>query len=143
MSKLNKILLAIVIVLLIALGAVIYWQKGGFKESYWGVYLNTGDLYFGKLNRFPRLSLSDVWFLQRNPEDSQNPLSLTKFEQAFWSPEDKIYLNNENIVWKTKLKEDSQVVQFIKNPTQNQRPTEQPIQSQQPIEQPTETPPTQ
>jgi hypothetical protein len=137
MSKLNKILLAIVIVLLIALGAVVYWQKGGFKETYWAVYLNTGDLYFGKLNRFSRVSLSDVWFLQRNPQDSQNPLSLTKFEQAFWGPEDKIYLDNENIVWKTKLKEDSQVVQFIKNPESVQAPSQS--QNQQPIEQSTAT----
>ncbi len=137
MSKLNKILLAIVIVLLIALGVVVYWQKGGFKESYWAVYLNTGDLYFGKLNRFPRLSLSDVWFLQRNPQDSQNPLSLSKFEQAFWGPEDKIYLDDENIIWKTKLKEDSQVVQFIKNPKTVQVPAQS--QNQQSIEQSTAT----
>lgn len=116
MSKLNKILLAVVAVLLVALGVIIYWQKVGFEKPYWAVYLDTGDLYFGKLNKFPRLSLSDVYFLQRSPNDQQNPLSLAKFSQAFWGPEDKIYLNEKNIVWKAKLREDSQVVQFIKNP---------------------------
>ena len=123
MSKFNKILLAIVIILLIALGVVVYWQRSGFEKSYWAVYLDTGDLYFGKLSRFPKLSLNDVWFLQRNPQDTQNPLSLTKFGNAFWGPEDKIYLNEKSVVWKTKLREDSQVVQFIKNPQ-----TVQPIQ---------------
>lgn len=116
MSKLNKILLVIVIVLLVALSAVVYWQRGGFEKPYWAVYLNTGDLYFGKLSRFPGLSLSGVLLLQRNPQDTQNPLSLAKFKEVFWGPEDKIYLNDENIVWKTKLRTDSQIIEFIKNP---------------------------
>ncbi|MEK7162907.1 MAG: hypothetical protein AAB696_01320 [Patescibacteria group bacterium] len=123
MSKLNKILLAIVVILLVALGAIIYWQRGGFEKPYWAVYLNTGDLYFGKLNRFPKMSLSDVWLLQRNPQDTKNPLSLSKFKEVFWGPEDKLYLNDENIVWKAKLREDSQFVQSIKNP-QNQSQTQ-------------------
>ena len=129
LSKLNKILLAIVIamivILLVVLG-VVYWQKVGFEKPYWAVYLDTGDLYFGKLNKFPKLSLSDVYFLQRNPNDQQNPLSLAKFSQAFWGPEDRVYLNEKNVVWKAKLREDGQVVQFIKNPqtSQNQQPAQ-------------------
>ncbi|MEK9168346.1 MAG: hypothetical protein AAB698_00910 [Patescibacteria group bacterium] len=137
MSKFNKILLAIVIILLIALGVVVYWQRSGFEKSYWAVYLDTGDLYFGKLSRFSKLSLNDVWFLQRNPQDTQNPLSLTKFGNAFWGPEDKIYLNEKSVVWKTKLREDSQVVQFIKNP-QAIQPQTQP-QTQSPVKQATTT----
>jgi len=139
MSKLNKILLIISIILFIALAVVIYWQiylqKSGLEEPYWAVYLNTGDLYFGKLNKFPKLSLSDVYFIQRNPNDQQNPFSLAKFNQAFWGPEDKIYLNEKNIVWKTKLRNNSQILQFIKNPAAVQAP---PLQQppQQPFQQP-------
>ena len=116
MSILNKILLIVVIILVVALGAIIYWQKFGFEKPYWAVYLDTSDMYFGKLNYFPQLSLSDVWYIQRNPQDSQNPLSISKFERVFWGPEDKLYLNEKNIVWKTKLKSDSPVLNFIKNP---------------------------
>ena len=115
MSKLNKILIGIVIILLIVLGAVLYWQKVGFEKPYWAVYLNTGDIYFGKLNHFPSFSLSDVWFLQRNTNDAQNPLSIAKFTNALWGPQDKIYLNEKNIIWKTKLREDSQILNFIKS----------------------------
>ena len=115
MSKLNKILISIVIILLIVLGAVLYWQKVGFEKPYWAVYLNTGDIYFGKLSHFPFLSLSDVWFFQRNANDAQNPLSVAKFTNALWGPQDKIYLNEKNIIWKAKLKEDSQILNFIKN----------------------------
>jgi len=132
MSKLNKILLAIVIILLVVLGIVVYWQNVGFERRYWAVYLDTGDIYFGKFHGFPRISLTDVWFLQRNPQNEQ--VSLAKFGEASWGPEDKIYLSRKSIVWKTKLREDSQVVQFIKNSQTNQASQEQ--QSVQPPVQP-------
>jgi len=115
-NKSNKILLTIIIVLAVALVAIIYWQKVGFNRNYWAIYLDTGDLYFGKLNYFPKLSLSDAYLLQRNEQNQQNPFSISKFSNAFWGPEDKIYINKENIVWKTKLKDDSQIINFIKNP---------------------------
>lgn len=116
MNKLNKILLAIVIVLVIAFGVVLYWQKGGFEESYSAVYLSTGDLYFGKLSHFPKTSLSDVWLLQKS-NDAQNPYGITRFDKAFWGPEDKINIDSKNIIWTTELRNDSQLVQFFKNPT--------------------------
>ncbi len=116
MFKLNKILIGIIFILLLIFGAVIYWQKVGFERTYWAVYLDTGDIYFGKLNLFPRLSLSDVWFLQRNADDTQNYLSIAKFDDAFWEPQDKIYINEKNIIWRAKLREDSQVLSFIKSP---------------------------
>ncbi|MEK7481942.1 MAG: hypothetical protein AAB607_01170, partial [Patescibacteria group bacterium] len=120
-----------VVVLLVALAAVFYWQKVGFEEPYYAVYLNTGDLYFGKLDYFPKLSLNDVYFLQQNSEDQQNPLSITKFENAFWGPKGKIYLNDEAIVWKVKLKKDSQLLQVIK--------AGQPVQPQSQFQQSTST----
>jgi len=115
MFKLNKILIGAITILLLVFGAVIYWQKVGFERSYWAVYLNTGDIYFGKLSLFPRFSLSDVWFLQRNADDAQNYLSIAKFDDAFWGPQDKIYINEKNIIWKTKLREDGQVFGFIRS----------------------------
>ncbi len=115
MSKINKILFVSLIVLIIILGVVLYWQKVGFEKPYWAVYLSTGDIYFGKLNYFPHFSLSNVWFLRQNSNDAQNPLSVAKLTNAFWGPEDKIYLNKKDIIWKTRLREDSQVLNFIKN----------------------------
>lgn len=115
MTKINKILLTLVVVLLVSLGFVIFWQKIGYGRSYYAVYISTGDLYFGKLSRFPKLALTDVWFLQKN-NDAQNPYGLSKFDKAFWAPEDKLYLNSKNIIWITEIKEDSQLTQFFKNP---------------------------
>lgn len=122
MNKTNKILLTLVVILIVAFGAVLYWQKGGFEKPYYAVYLSTGDLYFGKLSQFPKLSISDVWLLQRS-DDKQNPFGITKFDKAFWGPEDKLYIDSKNIVWTVKIKNDSQLVQFFNNPqsVQNQQ----------------------
>lgn len=117
MSKVNKILLALVIVLIIAFGVVLYWQNGGFETPYYAVYMSTGDLYFGKLSHFPNLSLTDVWLLQRSGDaNSQNQLGVSRFDKAFWGPEDQLNLDSKNVVWTTKLKPDSQLAQFFKNP---------------------------
>lgn len=115
MSKVNKALLGLVIVLLIALAGVVYWQKGGFEEKYSAVYLNTGDIYFGKLSRFPRMTLHDVWFLQKG-SDAQQGFGLSKFEKAFWGPSDEMTINDKNVIWVTELKADSEVIKAIKNP---------------------------
>ncbi len=93
MSKANKILLILIIVLVVVLGGVLYWQLG-MKKSYYAVYLSTGDLYFGKLSYFPRVSLSDVWFRQRGSNNPQNSLNLARFADAVWGPEDKIYFTS-------------------------------------------------
>lgn len=114
MSKLNKILIILVIILLAALVGIFVWQKIGFQKTYYAVYLNTGDLYFGSLDRFPSFSLSDVWFLQED-SNSQAGLKLTKFANAIWGPGDKIKLNKENIIWINKLSKDSQVFKLISN----------------------------
>lgn len=121
MSKINKTLVALVVVLVVALGGVLYWQKGGFEATYSAVYLNTGDLYFGQLSRFPHMTLHDVYFLQKS-QDQQQPFGLSKFEKAFWGPEDEMVLNSENVIWTAELKADSPIVQAIKNPQVAQSP---------------------
>ena len=115
MTKVNYILISIIIVLLIVGCCFIYWQNGGFEKSYWAVYLDSGDLYFGKLSEFPQLSLTDVWFLQSNAGNEENPFSVEKLTNVFWGPQDKLYLNQENVIWRVELKDDSQIVQFIKS----------------------------
>jgi len=114
MLKTNKVLVGLVVVLAVALGAVLYWQRVGFETRYSAVYLNTGDIYFGKLSRFPRMTLRDVWFLQKEGEGQG--VALSKFENAFWGPKDKMVINEESIIWTTELMEDSEVVRAIKNP---------------------------
>ena len=125
MSKINKILLIVIIILVIAIiVAGVLWFMRGSGDDYYAVYLDTGDLYFGTLSRFPHLSLTDVWYLQR---DSQNQgLSLQDFSKVAWGPENKIELNQDKIVWMAKISDASQLMPVL---TGRQVPLSQPQQN--------------
>jgi hypothetical protein len=114
MSKINKIVLPAAIILaltaLVAV-AVLMWQRGDFSRSYSAVYLDTGDLYFGELSRFPYPSLSNVWYLQRDGQNQGNTLS--EFSKAAWGPEDKIKINRDRVVWTAKISDASQLIPYL------------------------------
>jgi len=113
-DKFIKIALIVAIILLMVLVYISFINKvGSIKNPYYAVYLQTGDMYFGKLSRFPKLTLSDVWFLQRNAQDEQGGFDLIKFSNAMFGPTDKMEINKENIVWISKLRDESDVVKFI------------------------------
>ncbi len=132
MRNINKVLLTVVIVLVLVLVGVVVWQTWLSGPSYYAVYMRTGDLYFGQLSQFPSFGLSHVYMLQVNSQKSQNPVSVQKFANVFWGPEDHINLNHNEVVWYTKLTPDSQLVKLITaNPdlvpsqTQQQQPPSQ------------------
>lgn len=132
-DKFIKIALIVAIILLMILVYLSFIDKTrATKNPYYAVYLKTGDMYFGKLSRFPKLILSDVWFLQASLEE-QGGVDLIKYSNAIFGPEDKIEINQENVVWISKLRDDSQVVISIQ---QNQGAA---LQSTQPQVVPQET----
>lgn len=114
-TNINKILLIVTIIAILSAGVLLYWQIFPRDNNYYAVMTLGGDMFFGKLHTFRGDYLTSVWTLQRNPQDSANPLSLVKFDQSAFGLEDKIELNQKNIVWKAKLKADSQVLMQIKN----------------------------
>jgi hypothetical protein len=117
MNKTNKILLSVVVVLLLVIIGFVVWKEVGGKPSYAAVYLRTGDLYFGKLVRFPYFGLKQPYLLQVNRTNEQNPLSVQRFKNVFWGPEDFMKINREEVVWYTSLRSDSELAQvFEKNP---------------------------
>ncbi|PIR44195.1 hypothetical protein COV23_01175 [Candidatus Wolfebacteria bacterium CG10_big_fil_rev_8_21_14_0_10_31_9] len=136
MSKLNKILIVAIVILSGALFGIIYWQKVGFENSYYAVYLSTGDIYFGQISNFPRFKLNDVWLLQKDANNTQSPYNLVKFNKAFWGPSDEMSINREDIIWMSELSKESPVLQAIKNP-QSATPSQQNLV---PVNQSTSTP---
>jgi len=113
-DKFIKIALIVAIILLSVLVYISFINKVDKKPTYHAVYLQTGDMYFGKLSRFPKLTLSDVWFLQvSTQEDQKAGFNLVKFTNTVFGPKDKMEINKENVVWISKLRDDSQVVSFI------------------------------
>ncbi len=126
-DKFIKIALIVAIILLSVLVYISFINKVDKKPTYHAVFLRTGDMYFGKLSRFPKLILSDVWFIQRNVDDEQGGFNLMKYSNAMFGPEDKMEINKENVIWISKLRDDSQVVSFI---LQSKTPALQNVQPQ-------------
>jgi len=113
-DKFFKIALIVAIILLMILVYISFVDKTkAIKNPYYAVYLQTGDMYFGKLSRFPKLTLSDIWFLQRSIDEEQGGFDLIKFSNAMFGPKDKMEINRDNVVWISKLRDDSEVVKFI------------------------------
>ncbi|MDO8469613.1 MAG: hypothetical protein Q7S84_01155 [bacterium] len=118
MTLLNKILVIVVVVLVVVLGGILSWREFAGVPSLYAVYLRTGDLYFGRLTRFPSFGLKQVYLLQVNQTNKENPLSIQRFSDVFWGPEDEVTINRDDVVWFTKLRSDSQLAELIKkNPT--------------------------
>lgn len=114
MSNINKILLGLIVVIVLALAGLFVWRAWGTGANYYAVSLKSGELYFGKLSFFPRFKLSNVYLLQVNQQNSQTPVSVQKLTNVFWGPEDYLKINRDEVVWFTKLREDSQLAQLIK-----------------------------
>jgi len=108
------VIVALAIVALLLAGAYL-WQIT--PKSYYTVLLANGDLYFGQLSYFPRLTLSDPYTLQsvENPEaPGQTSLQVVPLSVSIWAP-DKLFLNPDQVVVISKISEDSQVMSLIEN----------------------------
>ncbi|MDP3947159.1 MAG: hypothetical protein Q8Q41_00515 [bacterium] len=116
LSSVNKLLVLLLAVALVALGYVLwqYQPQADRDNSYSAVLLSSGELYFGRLHSFPSLSLTDVYLLQRNTSDAQNPVSIAKFTNVYWGPSDRLWLNRADVVWTTRLDAQSQVIKAIR-----------------------------
>lgn len=112
-------------------------EQGIDENAYYAVFLSNGQVYFGHLNNitdeFPELD--DIYYLQLNQQEQQAQvqpaegeqaelqdqaqeqepeLSLVKLGKELHGPEDKMVLNKAHILFYEKLKDDSNVVEAIK-----------------------------
>jgi hypothetical protein len=125
--KKNKIiffgvLIVVVIVLAVWMGILIAGMQSGSNPDsaspYSAVYLSTGDIYFGKLSWFPSPHMTDVWLITRSQDQSgQAQTSLIPFKSVLWGPMDEISFNSQDIVFSTRLKNGSQIVSAMENPS--------------------------
>ena len=113
MSITKKLGVAIVLVVVVVVGVVL-WKVAFRSSEYHAIFLQTGDLYFGKLTRFPNFGLKNVYLLQVNPENTGAPLSVQRFQNIFWGPQDYIKINREQVVWSTELSSTSQLAELLR-----------------------------
>lgn len=120
MAKIHKKIGFIVIGLIAVVGiAAFLWSNSGWfsgeekKGDYVAVYMSSGDIYFGKLERFPKLTLANAYTFQRT-DDKQPPFTLVKFGASFWGPKGSMELSEDNVLWIAELSENSLVLKSIK-----------------------------
>lgn len=119
----KTLFISLIILLIILMGIIFYVYKivnqdnENLPSDYVVVYLQNGEVYFGKIDWFPWPSLKNVWYLQKTL-DSQNQVQvgILQFKNMFWSPVDKIYLNPKQIVFWSYLKKSSELVKAFENP---------------------------
>jgi len=130
------------------------------KDKYQAVFLNGGQVYFGKVGDFNSkfMTLTDIYYLRVNQQvqpgstqSTSNDVSLAKLGNELHGPEDRMVLNRSEVQFWENLKDDGQVVKAIteykKNPNAaNATPTNATTQStgnqQQTNTTPTTTTPT-
>ncbi len=110
----NRVALVVAVVLLVVLAGLFAWREWGSGTStYYAVALRNGDVYFGRLSRFPSFGLKQVYVLQFNQANTQNPVTVQRFKNAFWGPEDFLQINRNEVVWMTRLNPEGQLARLI------------------------------
>lgn len=122
MSAKKLILFLVLFVLAAALGALLVslWGGGlapGAEEPYYAVQMENGDIYFGKLTRFPRFALRDV-YIPQSFSDPTNPLGtslrvISLSQASIWKA-GSIELNRDKMLSISKVADDSEVMRSIK-----------------------------
>ena len=91
------------------------WENNETEVGeYYAVYMTTGDIYFGQMDKWQKNTLKNVHLL-RLTEDENNPVVVESFTNSVWQPEGDLILNDDNIVWRAKISDDSQLTNILKS----------------------------
>lgn len=169
------LLVSVAILLLALIGYLIIFDDSGEKkyvnkDRLQAVFLNGGQVYFGRINSLNGnyLHLSDIYYLRVNQQvqpgqeanQSQDDISLVKLGCELHGPEDSMLINRDQVMFWENLKTDGQVTRAVieymdQNPdgqncettpqsnndnTEQGADTGQQDQAQTPIETPAPTP---
>lgn len=134
------IAISLIVLAIGAIGVIGYrlWSaqsitSGVDKNKFQAVFLTNGQVYFGKIDQIyeDHIRLREIYYLQvqqtvqpttqpndANKSSSENKnqqLSLAKLGSELHGPEDVMYINREQVLFRANLKDDGKVVQAIKN----------------------------
>lgn len=91
------------------------------KEKYQAVFLNNGQVYFGKIARINNsaIDLRGIYYLQTNGDgstqqtSSNSNISLVKLGCELHAPYDQMLINSEQVLFWENIQDNSQVVKAI------------------------------
>lgn len=115
---------AVILFIAIIIGISTRSSEGSYvqKDEYQAVFLEGGQVYFGKLKSMKEnhFNLTDIYYLNVNDQSvqpdqaSQQNLSLVKLGCELHGPRDQMIINREQVLFWENLKNDSRVVTAIK-----------------------------
>jgi hypothetical protein len=111
--KIFKVLIIILLALAVGLLSVILLFQFNVLKAFPQhsvIYLQTGEIYFGKLSQFPYPVLENGYILQRSQDGS---ISLLPISSTIWEPAGYIRLNKDAIVFTAPLAKTSAVYRMI------------------------------
>ena len=130
-SKVQRIMLVVLLfagtMLAVALIGLVVWGRTPSeaqyinKGKYQAVFLNGGQVYFGKIGKYNEkyLTLTDIFYLRVNQQvqpgetTASNDVSLAKLGSELHGPEDRMVINRSEVQFWENLKDDGQVVKAI------------------------------
>lgn len=116
MSKKNIVVMTMVVLALVILSLGFWQYKTNNKaNSYSVVYLKTGEVYIGKLTRFPGFHLKDSYILQvikDTTDPAKSNFQLQPTSEVIWAPQ-KLHLIKDNIVFYGPLMSNSEIAETI------------------------------
>lgn len=90
---------------------------GTYKAGFHAIFLEDGSVYFGKLQRFPSgaqfVVLENVYYLRSIEDVEVLNFDLIKLGSEIHSPEDKMHININKILFWEKLQDDGPIVTAI------------------------------
>lgn len=140
-SKLMTIIFSLVFagLLLVGVAELLMWNgvvskttlSDVDKDGYQAVFLNNGQVYFGKLQTSGSeyLKLSDVWYLRASETDSKSTdkiqqssgdsanATIIKLGNEIHGPKDAMLISKSQVLFYENLKDDGKVVKAIKDNT--------------------------
>lgn len=139
-------LIVLIVIVVLILICLISWLGGPKTSGYQAVFLSNGQVYFGKVSKLSRqyAELEDIYYLQlTKPLQTQEPplegeaatqskLTLMKLGNELHGPKDTMIINQKHILFVENLKDDSKVVEAIKQYQVQQ--AEKTQQAEQPVQ---------
>ena len=111
----KKNLIIAVVLVLVVVGAGLFWKYRVAGNGYSVVYLTTGEVYVGQLSTFGGFTLKNGYILQvtKDPADAtKNNFSLQPLSQALWAPK-SLHLTGKNVVFYGALLPTSKIAETL------------------------------
>jgi len=112
MTMKQKIIAIIVVILIIVIGLAFAARTPSYNSV---IYLTTGEIYVGKISKFPKISLSDGFLIQTSAQGiGEGPsIQLFPLSETVWGPE-KIFINEDQVIFFGRLNEESNIAKTIR-----------------------------